>query len=81
MFWQRTADAERRRTGSAAETEAAIRSLSPVYEVTEPTAGPASPWAVDATTGRLVLAAGRPRASAGSETPLVDELDRAIFGP
>jgi hypothetical protein len=80
-FWAKAAEDERRRTGSASQTEAAIRSLHPVYEVPQAQTGRASVWTDDGS-GHPVLASGTaPGAEDFSETPLLDELDRAVFGP
>ena len=78
-FWARRADAERSRTGSAARTEAEIRSLSPVYEPPADRAASSSPWVKDPVDGHMVRASWTP--ASGSETPLLDAFDEAMFGP
>ena len=83
QFWAKAAAEEKRKTGSTTETEATIRSLHPVYEVVEARGDSGSPWLVNPETGRTVLNTGRfPGSSRDlSDTPLLDDLDRAIFGP
>ena len=80
QFWARAAAEERRKTGSSAQTEAAIRSLHPVYEVPEDRTAPSSPWTRDPESGHMVLASGT-RPAPGEGTPLLDDLDRAMYGP
>jgi len=59
QFWESQLVEERARTGSTAQIEATIASLSPVYDT----------------------AATRRPAATESETPLLDEFDRAMNGP
>ncbi|WP_446218812.1 hypothetical protein [Micromonospora sp. IBHARD004] len=84
-YWRQALAVERRQITASAnpdtpsQVEATIRSLYPVLSVQQDPA-PGQVWAKD-DTGRTVLASTLRPSYAASATPLVDELDRALYGP
>lgn len=82
-WWTEAADEERRRTGSADSVEATLHSLAPVYADHELWGEEASDalWIVDKATGHTVLNQRRAReVQSTSATPLLDSMERELFG-